>query len=181
MKLIVGLGNPEKKYEKTRHNLGWRVVDCLSEKTGIKNFKKENKFNAFVAIGEFSGQKIILAKPLLYMNNSGQSVRAISDYFKIVPEDITVVHDEIDLPLGEIKIQENISSAGHKGVQSIIDRLKTNEFKRVRLGIRPNQEIIQKTEEFILEEFSQEEEKIVEEEIKKAAQLVMAALSSNPC
>ena len=92
-----------------------------------------------------------------------------------------MVHDEIDLPLGEIKIQENISSAGHKGVQSIIDRLKTNEFKRVRLGIRPNQEIIQKTEEFILEEFSQEEEKIVEEEIKKAAQLVMAALSSNPC
>ena len=181
MKLIVGLGNPEKKYEKTRQNLGWRVIDYLSEKNGAEPFRLEKKFNALVADGELDGQKIILAKPLNYMNNSGQSVRAIVDYFKIAPADIIVVHDEIDLPLGEIKVQENISSAGHKGVQSVIDQLKTQEFKRVRLGIRPGPKIIQKAEDFVLEKFSPEEEKSVEEEIKRAAQLVASALLSDAC
>jgi len=177
MKLIIGLGNPEKEYQKTRHNLGWRTIDCLAEEIGIKDFKKEKKFSALVAIGEFAGQKIALAKPLDYMNNSGQSVGAISDYFKIPPSDIIVVHDEIDLLIGEIKLQEKISSAGHKGVQSVIDRLKTNEFKRVRLGIKPTQEIVQPVEDFVLDKFSQDEENIIEQEIKKAVQLIILELS----
>lgn len=180
-KLIVGLGNPGKEYQKTRHNLGWRVIDYLVEQIGASDFKEEKKFRALVASGELSGQKIILIKPLSYMNNSGQSVREISAYFKIAADNIVVVHDEIDLPLGEVKIQKNISSAGHKGVQSIIDQLKTKDFQRVRLGIKPLQEITRETEDFVLEEFSQDEEKMAEEEIKKAAEMILAALSSDPC
>ena len=177
MKLIIGLGNPGEKYQKTRHNLGWWAVDCLAKEIGIKDFKKEKKFNALVAISKFNGQKIVLAKPLSFMNNSGQSVEAISSYFKIAPGNIIVVHDEIDLPLGETKLQEKINSAGHKGVQSVIDHLKTTEFKRVRLGIKSGQETVQKAEDFVLDKFSQDEENIIEQEIEKAIQLIILALS----
>jgi len=181
MKLIVGLGNPGGKYQKTRHNLGWRVIDCLAKKIDLKNFKEEKKLNALIGAVKFNGQKVILAKPLSYMNHSGQSARAISDYFKITAADIIIVHDEIDLPIGEIKIQENISSAGHKGVQSIIEHLKTKEFKRVRLGIKPLSESILKAEDFVLDKFNLDEEKDIEQEIEKAAQMIMTALLSDSC
>ena len=156
MKLIIGLGNPGTKYEKTRHNIGFMVLDVL-----IKN-------------EQFDSKKVKLIKPQTFMNNSGQEVKKITDYYKIKPEDIIVIHDDIDLPLGKIKIQQNRSSAGHKGVQSIIDSLGTKDFTRMRIGIRP-EELIQETEKFVIQKFTQEEQDIINETIKKAATLVATA------
>lgn len=151
MKLIVGLGNPGKKYKKTRHNVGFRVVDAL------KN--------------EISSKDIILLRPETFMNNSGKAVKSLSTKYKIPTTNIIVIHDDIDLPLGTIRISKNRSSAGHKGVQSIIDELGTKDFTRVRIGIRPpllRQGFGERAQDFVLEKFSKQEEKQLKEIIKKA-------------
>ncbi|MEA2113361.1 MAG: aminoacyl-tRNA hydrolase [Patescibacteria group bacterium] len=176
MKLIVGLGNPGIQYNKTRHNLGWRVVERLARELGIVNWKMEMRFNAFIAKAFLNGEKIIFAKPQTFMNNSGIAVKSIADYYKIPSEEILVIHDEIDLPLGEIKIQKNRGAAGHNGVQSVIDHLKTKNFTRMRLGIKPAEEKTLETEKFVLQNFTAEEEEIVREEIKRAVQVIRTAL-----
>lgn len=139
MKLIVGLGNPEKQYDNTRHNIGFALVDYLYDewlsKENFDHWSKNKKLQADVAVGTISGEKIILAKPTTYMNNSGQSVQAITSYFKIGPKDIYVIHDELDLTFGNYKIQSSKSSAGHNGVESIIKQLGTEDFNRIRIGI----------------------------------------------
>ena len=149
----------------------------------------EMKFNAFVAETFLDGKKIILAKPQTFMNNSGIAVKSIADYYKIPSEEISVVHDEIDLPLGEIKVQKERGAAGHNGVQSIIDYLKTKNFVRMRLGIKPveNSEDLEisgteslrnfrdSVPKFVLQNFSSDEEKIVKKEIKKAVQIIRTA------
>lgn len=139
MKLIVGLGNPEKKYDNTRHNIGFMMVDYLYEewlkKENFDLWGRNKKLLADVSIGNINGEKVMIAKPLTYMNNSGRSVQAMSAYFKIEPQDIYILHDELDLTLGNYKIQTGKSSAGHNGVESIINQLGNNDFKRVRIGI----------------------------------------------
>lgn len=138
MKLIVGLGNPGEKYHNTRHNVGFLVLDHLLQKLEkLKQtfWEEEKKFNAFtkeVMIGE---EKIILMKPTTFMNDSGLAVQKYASYFKIDPQDIYVLHDELDIPIGKIKIRFGGSSAGHNGVASIIERLGTDKFLRIRLGI----------------------------------------------
>lgn len=146
MKLIVGLGNPEKKYEKTRHNIGFRVIDALKKETSDKD--------------------IILLKPNTFMNNSGKAVQELLTYYKIPVSNLIVIHDDIDLLFGDIRISKNSSSAGHKGVQSIIDELKTKDFTRIRIGIKPLHEF--DTTEFVLKNFTKQEEKELKEIIKKA-------------
>jgi len=181
MKLIVGLGNPGSKYEKTRHNIGFMVIDEIIDnfKFPILNFK--SIFNAKIS----KKQEVILAKPLAFMNNSGQAVKSLIRYWKLEIENLTVIHDDIDLPLGEIKVQQGRSSAGHKGVQSIIDALGTNNFIRVRIGIRPEENIdtphqnkfgAGQTEKFVLQKFTSEEQKIINQTTKKAARIIKAAL-----
>jgi PTH1 family peptidyl-tRNA hydrolase len=174
MKLIVGLGNPGTKFERTRHNLGFRAINQLAQEIGIESWKEEAKFNALVAQGSFNGQKIILAKPITFMNNSGLAVQSIANYYKIPTEEILIIHDDIDLPLGEIKIQKDRGSAGHKGVQSIISQLSTKDFARMRIGIRPtnNEQSAINTEKFVLQKFTGKEEKIIQQTIKKAAALL---------
>lgn len=132
MKIIVGLGNPGEKYEGTRHNLGFRVVEELV--SGIKDhvsWEESKKFKAQIV----KTSDIIFMKPLTYMNNSGLAVRTLSSYYKILPADIIVIHDELDLPLGKIKVRVGGSAAGHHGVESIIETLGDDKFARVRLGI----------------------------------------------
>ena len=182
MKLIIGLGNPGIKYEKTRHNLGSRAINQLAQEIGIDNWKEEKKFKALTAQVSFNDQKIILAKPETFMNNSGSSVQAIASYYKIPFKDIIIIHDEIDLPLGEIRIQKSRGSAGHKGVQSIIDYLGTNDFIRIRIGIKAKNKEIEnniETEKFVLQKFTDQEEKIVQATIKRAAQMIIATLYIN--
>lgn len=151
MKLIVGLGNPGKKYEKTRHNAGFMAIDEL------KKDKPEGS---------------VLAKPETFMNNSGKAVRELADYYKAKPEDIWIIHDDIDLPVGEFKMSRGRGSAGHKGVQSVIDELGTNDFNRIRIGICPESGKPDRVEDFVLEKFDKEEQKAVKEAIDKAVQTI---------
>lgn len=176
MKLIIGLGNSGEKYIKTRHNLGFIVIEELAEKIKVDNWKEEKQFKADIAQGISNNEKIILAKPQTFMNNSGNSVKSIADYYKINSENILVIHDDIDLELGEIRIQKNRGSAGHNGVQSIINYLKTKDFIRIRIGIKPIEKEILEAEKFVLEKFSRYEEEIVSQTIKKAADTIVAAI-----
>ncbi len=176
MKIIVGLGNPGKKYEQTRHNAGFMAIDFLVENAGGK-WKTNKKFNSlFCKINN-----TLFVKPLAFMNNSGKSVTAILSYFKLLPKTLgilknknadlsnilTVIHDDIDIDLGKIKTSLNSGSAGHKGVQSIIDCLKTKKFKRIRLGIAAETKKQISVSEFVLKKFSQEEKEIIKNLIKQ--------------
>jgi len=151
MLLIVGLGNPGKKYEKTRHNVGFRVVDVLA---------KDKPNDA------------VLLKPQTLMNNSGDVVVEAVNFYKIKPIDLWIVHDDIDLPLGEFKIQMGKSSAGHKGVESIIKRLGTKDFNRIRIGICPPKGKPEAVEKFVLEKFTKAEETILKKIIQDVAEKV---------
>jgi PTH1 family peptidyl-tRNA hydrolase len=157
MYLIIGLGNPGKQYENSRHNFGFQVLDLLA---GIETW--ENKYNSqFIKFDD-----LILAKPQTFMNKSGEAVKEI---LKFYPDaQLIVIHDELDFPLGEMKIMKNISSAGHNGVQSIIDELGTKDFIRIRLGI-DNPEIRGQVpgDDFVLQKFTAKEENIVKEILEK--------------
>ena len=156
--LIVGLGNPGKKYEKTRHNIGFRVVDEM-----------ETSFDAA------QDKNLIFLKPDNFMNNSGRAVKKILKYSKLKTQNLIVVHDDVDLLFGDIRVSKDASSAGHKGVQSIIDTLGTKDFTRIRIGIRPSHKV--DTEKFVLQNFSKDEEKHLPEIIKKAVGLIPRLLS----
>lgn len=162
MKLIIGLGNPGTKYEKTRHNFGFMAVDFLREKLGAADFKLNKRCNAeIVKIGE-----IILAKPQTFMNNSGEATTKLLSFFKIKPDDLSVIHDDLDLDFGKIKTGMGRGSAGHNGVKSVIDRLGTNNFNRIRLGVgRPPEHI--PPEDYVLQDFSSEELNQIPEILKK--------------
>jgi len=171
MKIIVGLGNPGEQYKNTRHNAGWLVLDNL---LGDIKWSENKKFNALV----HEDGDILFVKPLTFMNESGTSVRKILDYYGLLPRNfgfitkkdaglqniLTVIHDELDLNFGEYKIATDSGSAGHRGVQSIIDHLKTKKFTRVRLGIKNN---LLRTyippDKFVLDNFSREEKEKLKE------------------
>ena len=133
MKLIVGLGNPGKEYENTRHNCGFRVLDAFSNVSQI-DIEKEG-FKGIYGKGIINNETVILLKPLTYMNLSGESVREIVNFYKIKTEDILVIYDDMAIRPGVIRIKKNGSSGGQKGMQNIIDNLKTEEIKRIRIGI----------------------------------------------
>lgn len=135
MKLIIGLGNPGKEYLKTWHNIGFLTLDHIANVFNFEKFKADKKFKAEITIGHIGDEKIILVKPQTYMNNSGSAVLTISKYYKLNPEDIIVIHDDIDLPLGRLKIIKNSSAGGHNGIKSIIQYLNTQDFIRVRIGV----------------------------------------------
>lgn len=129
MKLIVGLGNPGKEYENTRHNIGFMVVDNIAKKMNVQ--LNEKKFNGIF----YKDADFILAKPLTYMNNSGDFVQAIMQFFQINPNDILVIQDDLDIDLGKATIRQKGSAGGHNGIKSIIEKIGTNEFKRLKIGI----------------------------------------------
>jgi PTH1 family peptidyl-tRNA hydrolase len=131
--LIVGLGNPGLEYAKNRHNVGFQCIDRLAANHGLQFSRHQAK--ASLATGTIAGRRVILAKPLTYMNLSGQSVAQIARFYKIAPADILVVCDDLDLPLGRVRLRPEGSSAGHRGMTSIIDWLGTDGFPRMRLGI----------------------------------------------
>lgn len=172
MKIIIGLGNPGKKYAKTRHNVGFMVVSDLSKQISA-NFNFSKKFNAEIAEVRLKGEKVLLVKPQTYMNRSGESIRALVNFYKLNPKkDILIIYDDIDLPLGEIRTAGR-SAAGHKGMQSVIDALGTDEIQRIRIGICPT---LGKpripVDKFVLQEFTKEERKIIDEIIKKVIEKI---------
>ena len=137
MKLIVGLGNPGKEYENTFHNLGFMALDCVVDYFGV-NFNKE-KSKALIAEERINGEKVIFAKPQTYMNLSGESVRELLDFYKISPSDLVVIYDDFDLPIGAVRFREEGSAGTHNGMRNIIKEIKTEKFKRVRVGFHPKE------------------------------------------
>ncbi|SDC86105.1 peptidyl-tRNA hydrolase, PTH1 family [Melghirimyces thermohalophilus] len=169
MRLIVGLGNPGLKYERTRHNIGFEVIDRLAESWGISVNKE--KWKAQVGEGHAGGEKVILMKPQTYMNLSGASVRPALDWLKGDREDLLVVYDDLDLPPGKIRLRLKGSAGGHRGVQSVIDHLGTREFKRIKIGIgRPSTPM--PIPDFVLSRFQGAEEKAVAEAVTRSVRAV---------
>jgi PTH1 family peptidyl-tRNA hydrolase len=174
MIVIVGLGNPGTKYEKTRHNVGFMVLDKFAANTKAE-FKMSEKFNAEVAEttltfpGERKHVRTLLVKPQTFMNNSGDAVSKIVNFYKVRIEDQQlIVHDDLDIDLGTLRIRLSGSSAGQKGVGSIIDKLGTDKFARFRMGIKPEGGQTKPAEEFVLEKFRPEEMEVIEGEIDEA-------------
>lgn len=180
MSLIIGLGNPGKQYAKTRHNVGFMAVNALHEtliEYDINDWQLSKKFNAKVSGCTIKGEKIILAKPMTFMNASGQSAELIARFYKIPARDMVVVHDDKDLPLGAVKVQKNRGGGGHNGVQSIIDHIGTKGFTRVRIGIASeNKKKMQDTAKFVLGKFGMFEKKLLEEAIHASVEAVKRIL-----
>jgi len=168
MLLIVGLGNPGKKYTDTRHNIGFKAVDRFQKENNFPAFSLAKKQNALISEGRFFRKKIILAKPQTLMNSSGTAAKKLIKDYKLKPEDLVIIHDDIDLLLGRIKIIKNRGAAGHKGVESIIKELRTRDFARVRIGIQPKSGKPKNPERFVLQIFTKKEKEIIETTLTKA-------------
>lgn len=171
MKMIVGLGNPGEQYANTRHNAGFRLLDYFISKQGISgNFKYEKKFDADMFQLEIEDEKILLVKPMTYMNLSGKAVKSIRDYFKISDEGILVCLDDMDIPLGEVRIRKVGRSGGHNGFQSIIDELGTDQILRIKLGIgRP----VHSATQHVLESFYEDELKIFQKVLENGNKRIL--------
>ncbi len=166
MKLIAGLGNPGREYELTRHNIGFMAIDELAKRWNIS--LNEQKFKGVFGAGFVNGEKVILLKPLTYMNLSGESIRPLMDYYKIDVEDFVVLYDDLDIPVGKLRLRMKGSAGGHNGVKSTISHLGTQEFQRIRMGIdRPKNGM--KVVDYILGRFTSEEIPDVNHSIEKAA------------
>jgi peptidyl-tRNA hydrolase, PTH1 family len=175
MKLVVGLGNPEDKYIGTRHNLGFEVLEHLREKLNLGEWSLEKKLKSEVIKTKIDGEDIILARPQTYMNNSGQAVSLLANYYKVSPEEVIVIHDDLDLKLGQIKIRLGGAAGGHHGVESVMAGLATDKFLRVRLGIgnirttsAEHKEIHVSVENYVLEPFLRQEKPKVKHMLKQA-------------
>ncbi|EJR58864.1 peptidyl-tRNA hydrolase [Bacillus cereus VD115] len=166
MKLIVGLGNPGREYELTRHNIGFMAIDELAKRWSIS--LNEQKFKGVFGAGFVNGEKVILLKPLTYMNLSGESIRPLMDYYKIDVDDFVVMYDDLDIPVGKLRLRMKGSAGGHNGVKSTISHLGTQEFQRIRMGIdRPKNGM--KVVDYVLGRFTSEEIPDVNHSIEKAA------------
>ncbi len=167
MRLLVGLGNPGRQYEKTRHNVGFSALNTLAERNAIQIERK--RFSSLIGRGRIKGVDVLLAMPQTFMNLSGEAVRPIFDYFKINLEALLVLHDEMDVEFGRIKIATRGGAGGHKGVASIIGHLGTNEFARMKIGVgRPGNE--RPAESYVLGRFNDSEKESVNQVLENAAE-----------
>ena len=168
MFLIVGLGNPGKKYEKTRHNLGFMAIDFLVNQyvhPQLQSWSRNKKAKCLSLKSKIKERKIKFIKPQTFMNNSGFSIKHVQKQSGLKPKNIIVIYDELDLPFGTIRVRNKGSSAGHKGVQSIIDYLESDKFWRIRIGIRNEKADLIPVEKFVLQKFSKQEQKDLKEKI----------------
>ncbi|MEK7523475.1 MAG: aminoacyl-tRNA hydrolase [Patescibacteria group bacterium] len=179
MKLIVGLGNPGKEYEKTRHNVGFQCVDLLQQHLGFPAFKVEKKFASQISEGSYQNHKVILAKPETFMNNSGEALQKLVNFYHIEPQDAWVIYDDVDLPLGSIRIRTEGSSGTHNGMKSIISLLGFQNFPRIRIGIESRGESSPQKQDlasFVLHAFSKKEAKLAKETLQMSKEAIMFAL-----
>ena len=173
--LIVGLGNIGPQYEATRHNIGFRVVDSLSE---TASWQTQDRCQALVQKINLANQEIILVKPTTMMNDSGRAVSRLAQYYKIAPENIWIVHDELDLPLGRIRIATESGHNGHNGIISIQTDLGHNRFWRFRIGINARQHREIPGQAYVLQDFTPAEQLLVTESVDQAASAIKAALTN---
>ena len=175
MKLIVGLGNPGKEYEKTRHNAGFLTIDKIASELSVELDK--NKCKANYGIYRYKGEKIILAKPQTYMNLSGESVVSLMKFYDVDINDVIIIHDDLDLPLGKIRLRYQGSCGGQNGMRNIINLTGTSEIKRIRIGISNDKKM--DTKDYVLGKFSKEEAKVFEEAVSKAAKAIIYSFDHN--
>ena len=175
MKIIVGLGNPGKPYENTRHNVGFDVIDALAKKWDAP--LTNSKFNGMYATVHRPEGKVLLVKPLTYMNLSGECVGPLMDYFDIDVEDLIVIYDDLDLETGKLRLRQKGSAGGHNGIKSLIHHLGTQEFNRIRVGVnRPPAGM--KVADYVLSKFSKEEQVVIGDAIDKSVNAVETSLST---
>ncbi len=163
--LIIGLGNPGEKFKNTRHNAGFMAVDFFAKENGFPEFEFSKKFDSLIS----QKDDITLSKPQIFMNESGKAVKKLVTGFKLQALRLVVVHDDIDLPLGNLKMVKNRGSAGHKGVESIIRSVGNKELVRLRIGVQPTAGKPKNPENFVIKNFTKEEMEIMEKVIKKTA------------
>ena len=180
MKLIVGLGNPGRGYANNRHNVGFVCLNYFARTQGIRFDKKQGR--ARIGIGEVAGTKVVVAKPQTYMNSSGQSVALLVQRFNIDRDNLIVIHDDLDLPLGRIRIRSGGGSAGHKGVESIITELGSQDFPRIRVGIgRPTTDSIEISEDdviaYVLGDFTPDQVRTIAEVIPRVSEALLCLLT----
>ena len=185
MKLIVGLGNPEQRYAHNRHNLGFICVSHFAKVHGIKFDKKQGQ--ARIGTGEIVGEAIVVARPQIYMNQSGQAVSHLVKRFNINLNGFIVIHDDLDLPVGKIRIRQSGSAAGHRGIESIITELGSQDFLRIRVGIgrpyvaengipTPNDAITT----YVLSNFTSEGKRVIDQTIPKVSEAIHCLLTEGP-
>ena len=177
MYLIVGLGNPTREYERTRHNVGFDTIDVLADK--INTDVSEKKFKGLYGKGMLGGERVILLKPQTFMNLSGESVRAAADFYKIPPDHILVIYDDISLDVGHLRIRTKGSAAGHNGIKNIIAHLRTQEFPRIKIGVGakpPRMDLA----DYVLSRFSAEDRRVMETAFKDAAQAAQVLIEEGP-
>ena len=208
MKIIIGLGNPGEEHKNNRHNAGFMMMNKLRERWNFPDFEFSKKFNALTSLhypllpsgeggssparagretdeGESDDKnKVLLVKPQTFMNNSGETVRAILDFHKLTAEDILVIHDDLDIQMGKYKMVTDSSAAGHHGVQDIIDKLGTQKFKRVRIGIGQEKDgaLVCRLDasDFVLKDFSEEELKEIENVLEKTIEEIPKFIQKTP-
>ena len=174
MYLIAGLGNPTREYDKTRHNVGFSVIDVLADRYRIDVSEKKHK--ALCGSGVIEGQKVLLVKPQTFMNLSGESLRAAADYYKIEPQDMIVIYDDISLDPGQLRIRLKGSAGGHNGIKNIIAQLGTQEFPRIKVGVGakpPRMDLA----DYVLSRFSPEEQKQMDEAFREAAEAAVSMMT----
>lgn len=182
MKLIAGLGNPGRKYEKSRHNIGFMCIGHLARTHNIKLNKRRGR--ARTGSGSIAGNEVLLARPQTYMNLSGQSVIRLMHSFHVTPDDLVVIHDDLDLPVGKIRVRYGGGSGGHKGIESIFTELNSQDFYRVRIGIGrpPAYEDVSEIREddvmdYVLGEFTPEEKKVIADSIPVASEAIISLIT----
>ncbi|WP_026693218.1 aminoacyl-tRNA hydrolase [Peribacillus kribbensis] len=176
MKVIIGLGNPGKQFDQTRHNIGFEVVDELSSKWGIPLDQAKHK--GLFGMGTVNGEKVLLLKPMTYMNLSGESISAVLNFYKLAPKDIVVIYDDLDLPSGKIRLRQKGSAGGHNGIKSTIAHLGTQEFNRIRIGVgRPSEK--NSVSNFVLGKFSPEERAEMSKVVERSAEACENWLSND--
>lgn len=167
MKVIVGLGNPGNGYDRTRHNVGWMIADAFAKKFRI-NIDKHEK-DALTGSGRVAGGAVMVAKPLTYMNNSGDVIKLLADAYIDSLQDLIVVYDDVDLPIGKLRIRERGSSGTHNGMRSIVASLATESFPRLRFGVRgPNYDSVSRLRDYVLDDFEESELPIVNRNIERS-------------
>ena len=169
MYIIAGLGNPTREYEKTRHNVGFEVIDELADR--LNTSVEEKKFKGYYGKAMIGGEKVILLKPQTFMNLSGESVRAAADFYKVDPDHIIVIYDDVSLDVGQLRIRTKGSAGGHNGIKNIIAHLGTQEFPRVKVGVGNKPPRIDLAD-YVLGRFSKEDRGVMEEAFKEAAEAV---------
>lgn len=175
MYLIVGLGNPENEYANTRHNMGFNVINEISDKCNIKVSK--SKFDALYGMGEINGKKVILVKPQTYMNLSGESIIKFKKFYKISNKEIIVIYDDIDLAVGDIRLKPKGGAGTHNGMRSVLQNLNTEEFIRVRVGIgtpENKEDMIN----YVIGAIPKREKEILDESVKRASESVLEVLQN---